>query len=133
MLLSIFGLIMAFATVFLIHKDIEIILWIPVMMVCGYTIARHCFASYFLHGFLVGILSSLIIVSIHLIFWTQWLDFYVKMRKYAINPMIHNHPRLSMALMGLGVGILSGTIIGLLSLYLSKRVINTCKVDKIKS
>jgi len=38
--LSLFGLAMAFATVFVVPSNIEPLLWLPIFVICAYLIAK---------------------------------------------------------------------------------------------
>ncbi len=58
-LLSLFGLAMAFATVFLIPSNIEPFFWLAIFLECAELIARKTAEKFFLHGLFVGILNGI--------------------------------------------------------------------------
>jgi hypothetical protein len=48
--LSIFGLIMAFATISLIPEKIEFVFWLVIFLFCAWVIAKVCNGKYFFQG-----------------------------------------------------------------------------------
>ena len=53
--LSLFGLVMAVATVFWIPSNIEPAFWLVIFLACAYLVAKNISGKYFLYGFLVSI------------------------------------------------------------------------------
>ena len=53
--LSLFGLAMGIATVFVIPSKIEPAFWLAIFLICAYVIAKRCAAGHFLHGLLLWI------------------------------------------------------------------------------
>src|ERR1700730_2178896 len=56
--LSLFGLAMAIATVFVIPSNIEPVFWLVIFLLCAFLIARSRPNRHFLHGLLGGIVNS---------------------------------------------------------------------------
>ena len=83
--LSLFGLAMGVATVFVIRSDVEPVFWLFIFLTCAYLIARKRPDRHFLHGLLMGSMP------------------------------LPNSPRLMMACIGPVIGVISGLIIGLLA------------------
>ena len=54
LMLSLFGLAMALATVWVIPSTVEPIFWLVIFIICAVIIARQVPARHFLHGLLVG-------------------------------------------------------------------------------
>ena len=71
--LSLFGLAMAIGTVFVIPSNIEPIFWLAIFLVCAFLIARKRPDRRFLHGLLVGIVNSIWITTVHIIFFSQYM------------------------------------------------------------
>src|SRR6202000_357933 len=71
--LSLFGLIMAFATISLIPEKLEWIFWLVIFIFCAYTIARVCTTKYFLNGFMVSIINCVWITAVHAIFCAAYM------------------------------------------------------------
>ena len=71
--LSLFGLGMAFATVFVIPSAVEPLCWLVIFPFCAYLVARRASGSYFLHGLLVGVLNSVWITAAHLLLFDRYL------------------------------------------------------------
>ncbi|MFZ0968503.1 MAG: hypothetical protein WAN13_09550, partial [Candidatus Acidiferrales bacterium] len=70
-LLSLFGLAMGIATVFVIPSKIEPFFWLVIFVVSAFVIARAAASRHFLHGLLVGIVNSVWITGAHILFVSQ--------------------------------------------------------------
>lgn len=119
--LSIFGLIMAFATAFLVPEKISGIFWLPIFIFCAYVIARVCRSRYFLNGFMVSIVNCIWITGVHLILYTRYVAFNPDMVQN-LPHIFPNHPRRDMLVVGPVIGVISGLIIGLFAFIASKIV-----------
>jgi hypothetical protein len=114
--LSLFGLVMAFATVFVVPSNLEPLLWLPIFIVCAWLIARFAPRLHFLHGLLLGVVNSVWITAAHMAFFDQYLAHHAKeagMMRSSTTPI---PPRLLMACVGPVIGVVSGVLIGLLAL-----------------
>jgi hypothetical protein len=120
--LSLLGLAMAIATVFVIPSNIEPIFWLPIFLGCAYVIARNRPDRHFLHGLLVGIVNSVWITTAHIIFFSQYIANHPKEAAMMSSMPLPDSPRLMMACVGPIVGVVSGTIIGLLAFAAAKLV-----------
>jgi hypothetical protein len=118
--LSVFGLIMAFATVFLIPERFEFVFWIAIFIFSAYIIAQRVRGKYFLHGFLLSLVNCVWITGAHIIFYSTYIANHPNMTKWAVqHPFLPEHPRLAMLIMGPVVGIICGLILGLFSFIAS--------------
>ena len=121
--LSVFGLIMAFTTVWLIPENIEPAFWIAIFLFCAYILARARTGRYFLHGFLVSLVNCVWITSAHIIFYTSYIANHPNVAKIAEeHPVFPTHPRLAMLCTGPVFGIASGIVLGLFAFIASKIV-----------
>lgn len=123
--LSIFGLIMAFATVSLIPQKVEPAFWLLIFIFCAYVIAKVCGGKYFLHGFLVSLVNCVWIIAVHAAFYVTYAHNHKDAAAAGTTILpaaIAIHPRLSMIIVGPFIGIMSGIILGLFSLIASKIV-----------
>ena len=120
--LSLFGLAMAFATVFVIPSTIEPFAWLVIFPVCAYAIAHRAPGSYFLHGLLVGILNSAWITSAHVLLFDQYISRHA--REAEMMAQMPLAPKVMMLLTGAVVGVVSGIVLGILSLVVH-RVVST--------
>ncbi len=120
--LSLFGLAMAFATVFVIPSTIEPLVWLVIFPVCAYFIARRAPGSYFLHGLLVGILNSVWITSAHVLFFDQYIGRHA--REAEMMRTMPLAPKAMMLVTGPIVGVVSGIVLGILALIVH-RVLST--------
>jgi len=119
--LSLFGLIMAFATVSLIPEKIEPLFWLIIFSFCAYVIAKVVTGKYFLHGFLLSIFNSVWITAVHTFFYNGYIFHHPDMA--AMVPKLGYfsiHPRQMMLCMGLPVGAAFGLIQGLFAFVASK-------------
>ena len=123
--LSIFGLIMAFATVSLIPEKIEPAFWLVIFIFCAYVIAKVCPGKYFMHGFLVSLVNCVWIVAVHAAFYVTYAHNHKDVAELGAKILpasIAIHPRLSMVIVGPLFGVAFGIILGLFSLVASKIV-----------
>lgn len=112
--LSVFGLIMAIATISLIPEKAEPIFWIAIFIFCAYIIAKVVGRRHFLHGFCVSLVNCIWITAAHIIFYSSYIANHpnvVKMSEQ--HPLLPTHPRLAMLIMGPLFGIIFGLILGL--------------------
>jgi len=120
--LSIFGLIMAFATVSLIPEKIEPVFWLLIFIFCSYVIAKACPDKFFLYGFLVSLVNCVWITAVHIAFYKIYRshheDMVSKITKM-LPASLAMHARLSMAVVGPVFGIAFGIILGLFSVIAS--------------
>jgi hypothetical protein len=117
--LSLFGLAMAFATIFLIPPTIEPLVWLPIFLFCAYIIAKRRVAGRFLHGVVLGLANCVWITTAHLIFITRYLAGHPQEAAITMQSM-PTHPRLLMAITGPAIGLISGLLIGLFALAAGK-------------
>ena len=71
--LSLFGLFMAFATVYFIPSNIEPLCWLVVFIICAYLIAKNCTEKYFLNGFCVSLANAVWITTVHVILFDKYI------------------------------------------------------------
>lgn len=120
--LSLFGLAMGLATVFFVPSTIEPFLWLVIFIISAYLIATRAGGSYFLHGLMVGIGNSIWITAVHVALFQAYADRHAQEIAMSASMGLRTHPRLMMALTGPIIGIISGIVIGLLSLLASRFV-----------
>jgi len=109
--LSLFGLAMGVATVFVIPSNIEPMFWLVIFIICGYIIARRAPGRYFLHGLMVSIVNSVWITSAHVLLF----DSYVANHPSEAEMMTRMPlaPKVMMVVTGPVVGVVSGLVLGL--------------------
>lgn len=120
--LSLFGLIMAFGTVSLIPQNVEPVFWILIFVFCSAVIARSAFGKYFLHGFFTGLVNCVWITAVHVFFYSKYIIAHKQMDMMAgkMPESFSTHPRVAMAIAGLGLGIISAIVFGLFAFIASK-------------
>ena len=122
--LSLFGLIMAFGTVSLIPQNVEPVFWILIFIFCSAVIARSAAGKYFLHGFFTGLVNCVWITAVHVFFYSKYIISHKQMDVMTgkMPESFSTHPRVAMAIAGLGIGIISAVVFGLFAFIASKIV-----------
>jgi hypothetical protein len=118
-MLSIFGLTMAVATVYVVPPSVEPFLWLAIFAVCAFFIARSGAKRPFLHGLLVSIVNSVWITTAHVALADDYLARHPQEAAMAASM---SSPRLMMVVTGPIVGVVSGLILGLFAWVASKFV-----------
>src|SRR3990172_189528 len=119
--LSLLGLTIALLTTFgIITMQVEQIIWIVVLLLNSFLVAKMCNSGYFLNGFMISIANCVWITSIHVLLMDQYLannPDYMTMLK---DMWYSTRPRVMALWMGPLIGIVIGIVQGLLSLGISK-------------
>jgi len=116
--LSLFGLAMAFATVFFIPANVEPLCWLVIFVLCAYIIAARDTPRPFLHGLAIGVVNSVWITVAHVAFYARYIAAHPREAEMVRNaPM---SPRLMMALTGPVIGVISGAVLGLFALVAAR-------------
>lgn len=118
--LSLFGLAMAFATVYFIPSSIEPFCWLAIFIICAWQIAKKCQSRYFLHGFLVSIFNSIWITAAHVLLFDKYIAYHPNELEMMKRMPLPDSPKLMMLMTGPLVGIVSGLVLGLFSFIASK-------------
>jgi hypothetical protein len=122
--LSLFGLVMAIATVFVIPSNIEPLFWLAIFIVCAYLIAKNCSERYFLNGFMVSLFNAVWITAAHIILFDSYIANHSQEVAMMTKIPIAINPKLMMLITGPVIGVISGLILGLFSFIASKIVKN---------
>jgi hypothetical protein len=118
--LSLFGLAMAIATVYVIPSNTEPFCWLVIFIICAWIIAKRCSGKYFLHGLMVSLVNSVWITAAHIILFHTYITNHPQEATMMEKMPMPASPRITMALIGPVVGLVSGIILGLFSLIASK-------------
>jgi len=121
-LLSLFGLAMGIATVFVIPPTIEPGFWLVIFAICAYLLARRRPGLLFPHGLLIGLVNSVWITAAHVIFFDRYLAGHPREAAMMQSPTLPTSPKMMMVLVGPIVGLLSGIILGLFAMLAGKLV-----------
>jgi len=114
--LSLFGLVMAFATVFVVPADIEPVLWLAIFLICAFIIAKRAPGKVFLHGLMLGIVNSVWITLVHFGLFSTYLAHHAQEAEMMKSMPMPLPPRVMLAIIGPCIGAISGVVIGLLAL-----------------
>jgi len=123
--LSLFGLAMAVATVFVIPSNIEPLFWLVIFIICAWIIAKKCTGKYFLHGFMVSIFNCVWITAAHVLLYNRYVAKHPEMLNMSYQMPLQGHPRLLMLITGPVFGVIFGLVLGLFSFIASKIVTKT--------
>ena len=121
-LLSVFGIFMAFGTVFWIPASIEPFVWLLIFILYAWIIAKYCSSGFFLHGFILSLVNSLWSIPVHIYFYGTYIFRHLDQISQFRNIPFQSSPKLLIFFGGLILGIVYGLIIGLLSVLASKVV-----------
>ena len=118
--LSLFGLAMGIATVYVVPSNVEPFCWLIIFVVCAYILAKNLDKGYFVHGLLVSIINSVWITGAHVLLFDSYVANHAQeAQMMRAMPM---SPRLMMVLTGPLIGVVSGLVLGLFAFLASKMV-----------
>ena len=120
--LSLFGLFMGVATVFVIPSNIEPIFWLTIFVICAVLIARSRPDKHFIHGFSVSLANCVWITGSHILFAEAYLARHAQEAEMMTKMPLPDSPRLMMLMTGPVVGVVSGLVLGLFALGAGKIV-----------
>lgn len=120
--LSMFGLAMGIATVFVIPSNIEPVFWLAIFLVCAYLIAKRASGRFFLHGFLVSVVNSVWITSAHVLLFDSYIARHAQEATMMAKMPMPDSPRLMILMTGLIIGVASGLVLGLFCFVAAKLV-----------
>lgn len=120
--LSLFGLAMAFATVYFIPSNVEPFCWLAIFIICAYIIATKCSSQYFLHGFMVSIVNSVWITAGHILLFDKYIANHPREASMMSKMPMPDHPQLMMLITGPIIGVISGLILGLFA-FIASRIV----------
>ncbi len=115
--LSMFGLVMGIATVFVIPSSIEPLFWLAIFVTCAVVIAKRAPGKYFLHGLCTSLVNSVWITAAHVAFFDAYIARHA--REAAMSAQMGS-PRMMMVLTGPIVGLVSGLVLGLFAFVAGK-------------
>ena len=118
--LSLFGLAMAFATVFFIPSRVEPFLWLAIFIAMAYVIGASATPRPFLHGLAIGVVNSVWVTGAHLLFFNQYIANHAREAEMMRTSPMAGSPRLMMAITGPVIGVVSGVILGVFAVVAAK-------------
>ncbi|MBI5324930.1 MAG: hypothetical protein HZB41_06625 [Ignavibacteriae bacterium] len=123
LLLSLFGLAMAIGTTYVIPSKIEFLLWLGILVLCAYIIAKKAPGKYFLHGFLVSMINTVWVTGAHLILYNDFIAHHPEELEMMSNMQTaHENLKIMMMVTGPVIGIISGILMGLLA-FIAGRIV----------
>lgn len=120
--LSLFGLLMAVATITWIPSSVEPYAWLLIFLLCAWLIAKNAPGQFFWHGFLVSIVNCIWITAAHILFSDTYLAHHAQeATQYSkMNTQFGLSPTAAMLIIGPMIGIVSGLVLGLFAFIASK-------------
>lgn len=116
--LSMFGLAMGVATVFVISSKVEPICWLAIFVLCAIVIAKRRTSHFFWHGFLVSVVNSIWITVAHVLLFESYIATHAAEAAMASGMPLP--PRAMMLVTGPVIGVISGLVLGLFAFVASK-------------
>jgi len=116
--LSMFGLLMGVATVFVIPPSIEPACWLVVFVICAFIIGRTQAPRPFLHGLGVGVLNGVWVTAAHVALYDAYLADHPREAQMMAGSSLPG--RLMMLIVGPLIGVVSGCVLGVLALLGSR-------------
>ena len=129
--LSLFGLAMGIATVYVISSRIEPAFWLVIFLICAYAIAKRT-SAHFLHGLLLGIANSIWITAAHVLLFNRYIATHSQEAAAMQQGPLAAHPRMMMLIVGPLIGVVSGLVIGLFA-FIAGKLIKTPSVPESKA
>jgi uncharacterized membrane protein YGL010W len=120
--LSLFGLAMGIATVFVIPSNIEPAFWLVIFLFCAYVIAKRRPGNLFLHGLLLGLANSVWITAAHVLLFDAYIVRHAQEAAMMQSKSISVSPKVVMAVLGPLFGLVSGIVLGLFAFIAGKFV-----------
>jgi hypothetical protein len=120
--LSLFGLAMGIATVYVIPSKIEPAFWLVIFLFSAYVIAKRRPGLLFLHGLLLGLANSIWITAAHVLLFDSYAARHAQEVAMMQGPSMPAPPKVMMAMVGPIIGIISGVVIGIFTLIAGKLV-----------
>jgi hypothetical protein len=118
--LSLFGLGMAIATVFVIPSNIEPLFWLLIFLLSAYLIAMKAPRRYFLHGFLLSLVNCVWVTGTHVLLADQYVANHPEEAQMMAQISSTMSPRMMMALTGPVIGVVSGLVLGIFAAIAGK-------------
>jgi len=115
-LLSLFGLAMAFGTVYVVPANVEPLVWLVIFVICAWVIARRAPGLPFVHGLMVGIVNSVWITAAHVALFDAYLARHPREAEMMKSMPANVPPRVLVACIGPLAGVISGVVIGLFAM-----------------
>lgn len=122
---SLFGLAMGVGPAFGLAFRTEVILWLMIVVICAFVIARQAPSRTFLHGFLLGVVSGIWFTGAHIVFFDRYAagNSYEARMMRALDATAGALPRVVMSASGLANGAILGIVLGVLA-YLAAKILS---------
>ena len=118
--LSLFGLAMGTATVYVVPSNIEPFCWLGIFIICAVIIARVAPGRYFLHGLMTSVVNSVWMTASHVLMYDAYIATHQKEFELMSKMNLSMSPKMMMLLTGPVIGVVSGIVLGLFSLVAAK-------------
>jgi hypothetical protein len=119
--LSLFGILMAFASVFGLTGKMEPLIWLVIFIVYGVIIAKQAPGKYFMHAFMVSVINGVWIGIIHGAMFSTYAANNPEMMAQSYDKIPHfATPAIEVVIFGPIFGAVFGIISGLITLLIVK-------------
>jgi len=120
--LSLFSILMGFASVFGLTQSYEWLMWLMIGVLCAWIFAKRVADDFFLHGFYLGIIDGVFNSVIQAIFFSTYLANNPRMVEGLKDMPQGIPPAVIVLIMGPIIGALSGVVFGLLTVIAGKLI-----------
>lgn len=115
--LSLFGLVMAIATLQFLPFNFELILWVFVAGFCAYSIGKSTPQQTFLNGFVLGIIMTIYLVAFRVAFMATYVSGHTEILGRFSNDVSQ---RMIIAALAVITGVVVGVITGGWAAFIAK-------------
>ncbi len=116
--LSMFGLLMGVATSFVVPSSVEPYCWLVIFIISAYLIVKRTSSQRFLHGVALGVVNGVWVAAVRIVFLNRYMATHFQQAQMLSNLPVS--PQLMMAIVSLAYGFVSGIMIGIFVLVMSK-------------
>jgi hypothetical protein len=120
--LSLFGLAMGIATVYVIPSKIEPAFWLVIFVISAYAIAKGTVGARFVHGVVLGLGNCVWITGAPILLFDRYIATHAQEAAMMNSMPAQTSPKLMMAIVGPVIGLVSGAIIGLFAVIAGKLI-----------
>ncbi|QQS35788.1 MAG: hypothetical protein IPM56_16330 [Ignavibacteriales bacterium] len=117
-----FGILMGAAGVLGLLGKYELIIWLPVFMVCAFILAKFLTAKFFVNGFVLGFLLAVLSSAIQVIFFDHYINNNPQLKSGFEKLPSPGDAKIFFIMMAPLIGLLSGITLGVFTTAFKKLI-----------